>query len=57
MKMYPDHCIFMWGEAFIDDSKLAVHDWNRAMPFEEIDRFEGKWGFDEAHAEGTFQIN
>ena len=55
--MYPDHCIFMWGEAFIDDSKLAVHDWNRALPYEEIDRFEGKWGFDEAHAEGTFQIN
>ena len=56
MKMYPDHCVYFWGEASIDESKLTMVDWNNPVPLDEIDSFTGKWGFEVGHPEGTFQI-
>ena len=55
-KTYPDHCVYLWGTASIDESKLMMADWNKPVPLEEIDHFQGKWGFEIDNAEGTFQI-
>ena len=41
MKMYPDHCVYLWGDSNIDDSKLTMSDWNNPVPIEEIDAFTG----------------
>ena len=54
MKMYPDHCVFLWGNSSVDESKLAMADWNNPVPFEEIDSFVGEWGFEAGSSMGTF---
>ena len=54
MKMYPDHCVFLWGKWSIDESKLNWSDWNNPVPLEEIDGFSGNWGFEQGRSEGTF---
>ena len=56
LKLYPDHCVFLWGNAAIDDSKMATVDWNSPVPLEEIDQFTGEWGFEEGQPQGSFQI-
>ena len=56
MKMYPDHCVFLWGNAGIDENKLAMSDWNSPPPLEEVDSFEGEWGFEEGTKEGNYGI-
>ena len=57
MKMYPDHCVFLWGNTSIEESKLVMSDWNNPVPLEEIDAFQGNWGFEEeGRSEGTFSI-
>ena len=56
MKMYPDHCVFLWGNAGIDERKLEMGDWNCPVSLEEVDSFTGEWGFEEARPEGSFEI-
>ena len=56
MKMYPDHCVYLWGNAEIDECKLAIADWNCPVPLEEVDSLNGYWGFEEALPQGTFEI-
>ena len=56
MKMYPDHCVFLWGNSTLDENKLAMADWNNPVPLEEIDSFIGEWGFEEGSSLGSFKI-
>ena len=46
MKLYPDHCVYLWGHGEIQEDKLNMADWNQPVPFEEIDSFSGEWGFE-----------
>ena len=38
-KMYPDHCVFVWGQASIQANKQDVQ-------LSDIDVFQGDWGFE-----------
>ena len=32
IKLYPDHCVHLWGNANLDESKLMMLDWNSPPP-------------------------
>ena len=55
--MYPDHCVYFWGKASLEERKIAMADWNKPLPLEEVDGLSGEWGFEEKQSEGIFQIS
>ena len=55
MKMYPDHAVFLWGQAGISAENAGAAA-SATPPLEQIDSFQGEWGFEENESMGTFQI-
>ena len=57
MKIYADHCVFLWGQAsFVRTHLASLSPAEKAMAIDEIDAFDGDWGFEEDGKEGTFHI-